>query len=80
MLLNTLRIVKHASTDELIATGSAREVSLPSQRSVITAGRRALAAYTSTNGPLAEASCAWTDSTLLIGAITFAKHVRVHTR
>ena len=55
------------------ATDSPREVLLPSQGSVFAAGRRALAAYTSTNGPLAEASCAWTDSTLLIGAITFAK-------
>jgi hypothetical protein len=60
----------------LAATGSAGAPPPPppaSRTSVLSAGRRALAGYTRINGPLADATCAWTDSTLLIGAIALSK-------
>eukprot|EP01043_Picozoa_sp_COSAG02_P035615 COSAG02_NODE_2562_length_8527_cov_24.422995_1_plen_438_part_00 len=45
---------------------------MPTKRSVIAAGVRALDAYIATS-PLGEASCSWTDSTLLLGAVEFYK-------
>ena len=47
-------------------------VALPTKASVIAAGARALGGYTKTH-PLAEASCSWTDSTLLLGVVEFYK-------
>ena len=56
----------------LAAAPAQRQPAQPAPAAVLAAAKRALTHWTSAN-PLAEATCAWTDSTLLLGVMEYQK-------
>ena len=72
LLLLLLLLLLLPASITLAFAESFRVAVFPTKASVIAAGTRALDGYTKTY-PLADASCSWTDSTLLLGAVEFYK-------